>query len=432
MRLDEARAKSWTTGKIAWALPLLSLLACAPTFAGEPAASSPATEPAPSMFNVPGLSLELRPETLELLQMTSADPNFALISPGAEGIQPNSSQPEAELKPEFIVAPIPFYSPGMGGGLSLAGGYIFPVDPSDKVSPPSIVGLGGFYSSSGSWGVGGAAKLNLDEDRWRLTLGAAHASINTDFYGIGSAAGQSGKSIELNQTFTGGDVEVLRQTVPHFYVGVRYLITDMKTSIRRNDQTAFPWLPNIERDGNLTIAAGGLRLLYDDTDSQFYPTKGGVADFRANFFTEALGSDRDFQVYSLALEHYLSLGPSDVLAMRGFGRYAAGNVPFWALSSFGIHNDLRGYDVGRYRDKMMLAGQLELRHQFSPRWTGVAFAGVGEVATDLHSLKFDTLLPSVGLGIRYALSKAQHIGLRLDVAWGLDGWAVYFGVGEAF
>jgi hypothetical protein len=413
-------------------VPVLFLFVCTATFAQIPPTSSPASETSPSASTSPSLALEMTPQAMDLLQITGVDPDYPLVSPSFEGSRPNSTQSEPALKPEFIAAPIPFYNPGLGAGLGLAAGYIFPVDPNDRISPPSMVGAGGFYSSSGSAAFAGGAKLFLDEDRYRLTLGAAHATINTDFYGVGNSAGQNGKSIALTQEFTGGVFEVLRQTIPHLYVGGHYVGGNLKTSIRRNNLQEFPGLPVVQRDAGLTIAAAGLRVLYDDTDSQFFPTKGWVADFQANFFANAVGSDREFQVYSIALEHYLSLGSSDVLAFRGFGRYAGGNAPFWALSSFGIHNDLRGYDVGRYRDKMMLAGQVELRHQFSDEWTGVVFAGVGEVAPDLRSLNFDDLLPSAGAGIRYMLSKKQRIGLRLDAAVGRDGPAIYFGIGEAF
>jgi hypothetical protein len=212
---------------------LLLFFACASAFASDPVTPLPAADPAMSAIHI----LEPRPETLDLLQLTGADPDFSLVSPGSVGLRPNSSQPEPGLKPELIAAPIPFFNPGLGAGLSLAGGYIFPVDPSDRISPPSIVGVGGFYSASGSWALGGGVKLNLEEDRYRLTLGGAHASINTSFYGIGNTAGQSGKSIELKQEFTGGVVEVLRQTIPHLFIGGRYLGINMKTSIQQNSWT---------------------------------------------------------------------------------------------------------------------------------------------------------------------------------------------------
>ena len=44
-----------------------------------------------------------------------------------------------------------------------------------------------------------------------------------------------------------------------------------------------------------------------------------------------------------------------------------------------------------------------------------------------------TWLPSIGLGIRYMISKEKRINLRLDFAAGVDGnQGVYFGIMEAF
>ena len=42
------------------------------------------------------------------------------------------------------------------------------------------------------------------------------------------------------------------------------------------------------------------------------------------------------------------------------------------------------------------------------------------------------MLGSGGVGLRYLASPDNDVNLRLDVAWGKDGAAVYFGIGEAF
>ena len=59
---------------------------------------------------------------------------------------------------------------------------------------------------------------------------------------------------------------------------------------------------------------------------------------------------------------------------------AAGDAPFFLLSTFGGQTDLRGYPSGRYRDRMMYALQAEYRWQFNDWWVFSGFAGVGEVA----------------------------------------------------
>lgn len=42
-------------------------------------------------------------------------------------------------------------------------------------------------------------------------------------------------------------------------------------------------------------------------------------------------------------------------------------------------------------------------------------------------------LPSLGTGLRFMVSRAKKINLRLDYAWGVDGnQGLYFGIMEAF
>lgn len=42
------------------------------------------------------------------------------------------------------------------------------------------------------------------------------------------------------------------------------------------------------------------------------------------------------------------------------------------------------------------------------------------------------MLPAGGFGLRYLASKEANVNLRADIAWGKDGAAFYFGIGEAF
>jgi outer membrane translocation and assembly module TamA len=107
-------------------------------------------------------------------------------------------------------------------------------------------------------------------------------------------------------------------------------------------------------------------------------------------------------------------------------------VPFYALSQFGRGADLRGYELGQFQDKQLLAAQAEYRFEFTKRIGAVAFAGVGEVMPSLHAITFDNLLPSIGVGLRYVMAEQNHVSLRFDVAWGRDGPLVYLSVGEAF
>ena len=76
---------------------------------------------------------------------------------------------------ELAVAPIPFFNPTIGSDIGVGGIYAFRLDPQDPISPPSTTMGGGFYTSSKSWGLGGAQKFYLWEDRVRALVGARMA-----------------------------------------------------------------------------------------------------------------------------------------------------------------------------------------------------------------------------------------------------------------
>jgi len=337
---------------------------------------------------------------------------------------------ESSNKNEFVAAPIPSFSPTFGFGLALGAGYIYRPPGVGTNSQPWVTGGGGFYSDNGSWGAGAAHKMNWNEDRWRLFGALAYADLKYDFFGIGTGAGEAGQSVPLRQTAAGGVIELLRGVGNHWYVGGRYLIAHVQTSVETSDLNIPPALAGLPLWLDTQLSSFGLRLQRDTRDSSFYPTRGALFDVDANFFDSALGSDYTFQNYAIAYNHYFPLATNQVLALRGYGRATSGDAPFFALASFGSGADLRGYTPGRYRDKMMLAVQAEYRWRITERFGVVAFGGGGGVAPEIG--QFDKLLPSIGAGLRYVIAKENNISLRFDVAWGRDEHTFYFGIGEAF
>ncbi len=85
---------------------------------------------------------------------------------------------------------------------------------------------------------------------------------------------------------------------------------------------------------------------------------------------------------------------------------------------------------GEWLKGSIKAMQAEYRWRFTERLGVVAFGGVGSVAPEFG--RFDQLLPSVRIGLRYVLAKQNNVGLRFDAAWGRDEHTFYVGIGEAF
>jgi len=352
-------------------------------------------------------------------------------SPGLVGTVANGDSAGKEGKRgEMVVAPFPISNPAIGSGIVVVGGYLFPISKSDKISPDSMIGGAGFYTSNGSWLWGAGTKLYLKQDRFRITGAYGRGAINYDLYGIGNSAGDAGLSVPIDQNGRALLLESLFRTKGKLFVGPRYQWRKLDARFTGDN---IP--PNLNIDpGELksTTSSLGFHIQSDLRDSQFYPTTGTLADVVGDFFEGTFGGDFSYQSYTFAFNKYSGFSPRQVLAFRVFGCATAGHVPFYDLCLLGMHNDIRGYKAGQYRDKLMLTTQVEYRLQLPKRFGLAAFFGLGEVAPDIASFNNDNLKPGGGGGLRFLLAKKNHVNLRVDYAAGLQGGGLYLGVAEAF
>jgi len=81
--------------------------------------------------------------------------------------------------------------------------------------------------------------------------------------------------------------------------------------------------------------------------------------------------------------------------------------------------------------KVQYNPQISRRH-LSWRLGAVAFFGVGEVGKTFGDFDGSHLVPGGGIGLRYQVTKKNHLNLRADYAWGKNSRAFYMSVGEAF
>jgi hemolysin activation/secretion protein len=346
--------------------------------------------------------------------------------------------PSGEPKPdgtegkrgEIVVAPFPLSNPAIGSGVVVAGGYLFPPRKNDEISPSSVIGGGGFYTNNGSWAWGVGAKLYLKQDRFRLALAYGRAQLHYDLYGIGNEAGSLGLSVPVDQGGKALLLEPLVRLKGKIFLGPRYQWRSLNAELTGKN---IP--PDIHIDSaelKSKTSAIGFHFQRDLRDNQFYPRTGTLADVVGDFFQGTLGSDFSYQSYVFAFNKYSGISARQVLAFRVFGCATSGRVPFYDLCLLGMHNDVRGYDTGRYRDRLMLTSQVEYRRELPKRFGFVAFFGLGEVAPEVGKFNADNLKPAGGVGVRYTLAKKNHVNFRVDYGIGLDKGGVYMGLSEAF
>mgnify|MGYP001586793466 CR=1 FL=1 len=112
--------------------------------------------------------------------------------------------------------------------------------------------------------------------------------------------------------------------------------------------------------------------------------------------------------------------------------FTAGDVPFFQLPQIGGTSRLRGYPLGKYRDKHLIIAQAEFRFPIVWRFKGVVFGGGGTVFGSAgESAK---LRPNAGAGLRFEFDRRQKLHLRVDhgVGSGEGNSGVYITLGEAF
>jgi hypothetical protein len=341
------------------------------------------------------------------------------------GIDPTSDRPR--VFEDVVIAPIPISNPTIGTGLAVV---VMPFYHLGEGSALSNTMVAAGVTSSGSWGVGAAQSTRLRGDELRIDGFLGWVDLRYDFYGAGADAGSAGVSVPIVQKGFVLVPELLWRVAGKAFVGLRYRGVRIETTI---DAASAPAPIEALLGRSVTVVSSGLgpRLTLDTRDNEMNPSTGVLFDLRTNFAREGFGSDFDHETAELGANYYRRAGPG-VLALRGVACAASEGAPLFDLCLYGAGNDLRGYEVGRYRDRALFAAQAEYRFPLAGRFGAVVFAGTGKVARSFSSMEEEPTLPSVGAGVRWLASEKARVNLSIDVAAGRDMTALYVYVKEAF
>ncbi len=183
-------------------------------------------------------------------------------------------------------------------------------------------------------------------------------------------------------------------------------------------------------DGSSFVDAG-LSASWDTRDRPFWPSRGTLAQAWFVIAPPAISRTGGFSRGAVELRQFLPLGGDRTLGLHAYGERASGEVPFTLLPRLGNTRFLRGIREGRYRDHVVWALQSELRSPLWWRFSGTAFAAVGDVAPRIEELRLDDPKVAGGAGVRYRLTD-EGVNVRVDVAGSRFGVQLYVLVMEAF
>ena len=328
-----------------------------------------------------------------------------------------------EEESRFVPVPIPIGNPTIGAGLAVAGLYMHPQQEGDTVSPTTISGLLGLYTSTESWAVGAFHEGFYSQDRYRVRGALAYGEFNLKFYGIGNDSPFREDPLQYSAKTTVFMPRLLfRLPLENWFLGARYLFVNADIAF---DLTGGP--PGVPEANATTRTAGlGLVAVYDSRDNKLWPSSGSWFELTGTDYGEYFGGEFDYGKLIVKFAQYIPLSKPVTLAYRLDGQFVNGDAPFYDLAR--LH--LRGFPSGRYLDNEAVTAQAEIRWNVYGRWIGLLFGGAGRIAQEFSQLDDSPTQYAGGVGARYIITKKRKLSVGLDVAFGDDEVILYVMVGD--
>jgi len=333
-------------------------------------------------------------------------------------------------KIDYAIYPMAFYTPETEFAAG-AGGMIYTRLGLEKYLQPSNLKLSAYYTTNHQYSIsaiptlyfGGSAKV-ISESK------IIYSKEISKFYGIGNNTPEiSNPQYEVDYFRFYTELGYETGLINNLHVG---LIYEYSNSVVQNSYN------NPELNSSILGAEGGatsglgVLFIVDNRDNIFFPTKNQFFKARFIYMQKIFGSDFNYERTVLDYRQYFNLGDEHIIATQVYGESTTGDVPFFKLPMLGGAEKMRGYFLGRYRDKNYLTFQVEYRKMVWWRLGVVAFVGMGDVAKFYRYFKLSQFKYSYGFGFRFAFDKKEKLNVRMDAGFGSGTDGIYFSLEEAF
>jgi outer membrane protein assembly factor BamA len=337
--------------------------------------------------------------------------------------------PPEEFRNYFVPVPVIYYTPETKLAFGVSGAYIYRTDPGDLESRPSTLGGIAIYTTRNQIITALGFDHYFDRDRQQLEGVVAYQKFPDDFYGIGNDTPADDPD-DYTDEAAAINLDYVRVIRGDWRAGGGFLFgTSSITGVDPGDLLDGDIVPG---SGGGQVLGAGILARYDSRDKVGYPVSGAFHQLAWRVHGEVLGADFAFNQTTADLRQYLPLGGKRVVAIRALGMANGGTVPFQMLPALGGDQLMRGYYAGRFRERQLLASQVEYRSYVWKRLGFAAFGAVGQVAHDWSDMRLDDFRFSYGLGLRFLLISQEGMNLRADFGFGEDQSAFYIGFSEAF
>ncbi len=330
---------------------------------------------------------------------------------------------------KFLFFPFFLKSPETNWGFGAANAFFFKTKQNDTLIRTSDLNLVALYTLREQVVIVLGSSIFFPEEKMIFRLQTSYSYYPDKTWGIGNNTPDVAKEdYSIHQVYF--NPQLLRRFFRSWYAGGSYEFQHIGDFIYEPngvfDQQNIPG----RYGGNMSGL--GFILSYDKRNSAYSPSRGILAEMNWMSHNKMVGSDFNFSSLVIDVRKFFALSNDRVLAMQLIFKENKGTAPIRNLAMLGGSEMMRGYYLGRYTDKNLIAYQAELRQFLFWRFGVVGFAGLGEVQDDITKFRVDDLHYAYGAGLRIMVSKSEKLNLRVDAGFGKNSSGLYVILKEAF
>ena len=335
-------------------------------------------------------------------------------------------------KPQLMVYPVLAYSPETSIEFGFSSLYVRYAK-GDTTNRLSEINAFTFYTLQNQFGGFLEHAIYSDQNKWFFLGKLKLQSFPLSYYGIGPET-KNQKLAKVDAFQIQIKERLLRKVHKSIYAGLEFDFQNLSNVRFINYDESISYEKPIGSNGfaNFGIGAG---ILYDNRHNILNVRDGIFAELAFLHYEQKFGSQFTFTSINSDFRYFHPIRKRNVLAFQYLGQFTLGNAPFSQLALMGGEMMMRGYYIGRYRDRNLMAFQTEYRmlpFSFSKRFGSTIFASAGLVSNSIASSKATNIVYAGGMGIRFLLFPKKDIWTRLDFAFTEEGNGIYLYIGEAF
>ena len=323
---------------------------------------------------------------------------------------------------DFIVVPTVSSNPTSGTGLGAMSSLVYQADESS--SPSQAIGLF-TYTNTDSYNFFAINNMFFSNDDYVANTVAGYVYNNSEF--DLSADIPSGIVLpETNANFKTKAFILNQQLMYRFfdklYIGGQIFYINQSFDSSNELGNAFLIANGIEDSSSAAI---GVVMNYDTRakKEKLYPRDATNATATFNYSPVSLGNSVDFSNLEIDYRKYIhGFKSDDVVALQAYLKTSSQNTPDGSLAALGIKNILRGFSIGQYKARNLVAFQSEYRYELSgTNFKFTAFGGIanlsgGSKGTDVGNRDSDNGdYLSGGFGMQYVIQKKAGVVYRVDI-----------------